>query len=126
MPVTTCAQCKAVLDESPQQASKDVSPCPYCGSTLRLYKMLMQNKVEAKSYLGLKARHGNSRKPFVIQKSGASFFHKAQKWVYRVMRIDRDNDNYSETVVDPETNEVIHECRESLSKHQGHGSAKKK
>jgi hypothetical protein len=88
--------------------------------------VLIQGTVEAKSSLGLKARHGNTGKPFLEQKSGDSFFYKAQKWVYRIMRIDRDNDHYSETVVDPNTNEVIHKCEEPLRDHQGRGSAKRK
>ena len=91
--------------------------------------MLMQATAEAKSFLGLKARHGNTKKPFLKEKGGPSFYHKAQKWVYRTMRIDRiypDNKRYFETVVDPDTNEVIHKCEEPLSEHQGHGSAKRK
>lgn len=86
----------------------------------------MQGRINMKSLLGLKARHGNTGTPFLEQKSGDSFFHKAQIWVRRTMRIDRENNHYSETVVDPITNEVIHKCEEPLSKHQGHGSAKRK
>jgi hypothetical protein len=40
--------------------------------------------------------------------------------------IDRDNDYYLERIVDPETGEVIRECEEKLSEHQGRGSAKPK
>jgi len=38
--------------------------------------------------------------------------------------IDRDNDIYHEVVTDPETGEVVHECREPLSQHRQHGTAK--
>mgnify|MGYP005867416241 CR=1 FL=1 len=126
MPVTTCAQCKAVLDEAPQTAPVSRWPCPNCGSLARSYHVLIQVNAEARGSLGQKARHGATGKPFLEQKSGDSFFHKAQRWVYRIMRIDRDNDLYSETVVDPATNEIIHRCEEPLSKHQGHGSAKRR
>jgi len=37
---------------------------------------------------------------------------------------DRDNDLYEEKVTALETGEVIHECKEPLSKHTGHGSGK--
>jgi len=40
--------------------------------------------------------------------------------------IDRENDWYAETVTDPETGEIVHECKEPLSEHQGHGAAKKR
>ena len=40
--------------------------------------------------------------------------------------IDRDNNKYKEVVTDPETGKVVHHCEEFLSKHKGHGSAKKK
>jgi len=126
MPTTTCAQCESVLNESPGTAPENRLPCPQCGATSRIYKVLIQDTIEVKSSLSLKARHGTSGKPFLETKSGDSFFHKAQKWVHRVMRIDRDNDHYCETVVDPHTNELIHKCEEPLSKHQGRGNAKKK
>lgn len=39
--------------------------------------------------------------------------------------IDRDADWYEETVTNPETGEEVHHTAEPLSKHIGHGSAKK-
>jgi hypothetical protein len=40
--------------------------------------------------------------------------------------IDRDNDSYHEIVMDPISGKVVHECKEPLSQHRGHGSAKRK
>ena len=40
--------------------------------------------------------------------------------------IDRQNDLYEETITDPDTGEVIRNCGEPLSQHQGRGSAKGK
>ena len=37
---------------------------------------------------------------------------------------DRRQDRYKEVVRDPDTSEIIHECEEPLSEHQGHGSAR--
>ena len=37
--------------------------------------------------------------------------------------IDRDKDQYKETVIDPQTGQVIHQNKEPLSEHFGHGSA---
>ena len=46
--------------------------------------------------------------------------------VQRFKLIDRANNQYEEVVTDLTTGKVIHECRERLSEHQGHGSAKNK
>lgn len=40
------------------------------------------------------------------------------------MTVDRENDRYSERVVDPTDGDVLHECGEPLSDDLGHGSAK--
>lgn len=46
--------------------------------------------------------------------------------VRRFKLVDRENDHYEEIVTDLSTGEIIHECNEPLSEHQGHGSAKNK
>lgn len=40
--------------------------------------------------------------------------------------IDRENNLYHEKVISIDTGEIVHECKEKLSDHSGHGSAKKK
>jgi hypothetical protein len=47
------------------------------------------------------------------------------RWVKKTRIIDRDRKRYRETVVDPETGEVIHHCDEPLPEHKGHGSDKR-
>ena len=42
----------------------------------------------------------------------------------RIMRIDRENDQYQEVVTDPSTGEAVHRCEEPLSQHTGHGDAR--
>lgn len=39
---------------------------------------------------------------------------------------DKESDIYEEVVIDPDTGDVIHQNKEPLTKHQGHGSAKQK
>ena len=48
------------------------------------------------------------------------------KPVRRRRVIDRLNDQYEERVTEKKTGQVLHECKEPLSKHRGHGSAKKR
>jgi hypothetical protein len=45
--------------------------------------------------------------------------------VHREETEDRKNNRYTETVIDPDTGEIIHQADEPLSDHLGHGSAKK-
>jgi hypothetical protein len=46
------------------------------------------------------------------------------KWMNKRRMIDREADECDEVVTDPETRAVNHECRELLSKHTEHRSAK--
>jgi hypothetical protein len=76
--------------------------------------------------MGIKAKRPGEKKPFVEAKNGPNHSHRLGKAVEHERLIDRDNDRYSERVTDYESGEIIHQADEPLSKHQGHGSAKKK
>jgi hypothetical protein len=60
------------------------------------------------------------------QFSGDDLHRKSGKWMTKQRIIDWTNDRYKELVADPETGQTIHSCDEPLSKHHGHGSAKKR
>lgn len=126
MDAVRCGQCKTALDESLQTPADSRIPCPRCGSTSRLFEKTLAGTITPRASLGLKAREPGRRKPFLEQISGASYFRKAQRWVERLMRIDRRNNQYREVVTDPETGTIIHKCEELLSEHKGHGNARKK
>ncbi len=79
-----------------------------------------------KSKLGIKGRRGGREKPFIERVVGDDLFRRTGKWMRLERTIDRDNDWYEETIIDPETDEIIHRCKEPLSQHTGHGSAKAK
>ena len=69
--------------------------------------------------------NAQGRRKFLVQvKSGDSYSQDLGRYVHLERLIDRPGDRYEEKVVDPETNEVIREISEPLSKHKGHGSAK--
>ncbi|NQV16522.1 hypothetical protein HQ531_13755, partial [bacterium] len=57
---------------------------------------------------------------------GDDYSHAKQKYVKKSRRIDRDKNEYTEKVTDPDTGEVIHDVKEDLNNHWGHGSAKEK
>lgn len=58
--------------------------------------------------------------------SGYDHSHKLNKIVEKQKVVDKNNNRYYEKITDLETKEVIHECNEKLSDHQGHGYAKHK
>lgn len=57
---------------------------------------------------------------------GHELFKKENRMVKKSRLIDKENNWYEETIVDPKTGDVIHETKEKLSDHYGHGSAKPK
>ena len=73
-----------------------------------------------------KMRQDGKGKPVVDQTHRNDFQRKTGKWMKLSRVIDRGNDLYHETVTDPSTGEVVHECKEPLSDHHGHGAAKRK
>jgi hypothetical protein len=52
--------------------------------------------------------------------------HASGKAVNHERLIDRRMNRYVERVTDPTTGEVLHECDEPLSDHQGHGDARRR
>lgn len=118
-----CVRCDATLTDI---NSNDPLVCSKCGPSARHFSLTINETVVARSTVGLKALHGGSGKPFFLLKSGASFFRNAEVWCEREIIVDRENDRYKETVINPETGEIVHFCDEPLSQHHGHGSAKDK
>jgi len=75
--------------------------------------------------LVFKAKRQGQGKPYVEGRSGDDLHRKTGKWMKKEQVIHRENDQYKEVVTDPETGIIVHHCQEPLSKHRGHGSAKK-
>lgn len=124
--VVTCGKCGEELDESSDHIFELRNPCPKCGSASRQFKVLLKSELLLKSKLGIKGRRGGKGKPFIEIVVGDDLFRKLGKWMRLERTIDRESDLYEEKIIDPETNEVIHDCKEPLSQHIGHGSAKAK
>jgi len=79
--------------------------------------------VRVQTYLGWKHKRGPG-KPIFESTHRPDIHHKSGKTMELVRIIDRENDHYKEIVKDFATGQVVHSCEESLSQHQGHGSAK--
>jgi hypothetical protein len=121
-----CGNCKLVLDEDPSVQPSLRTPCPSCGSTSRMFDCTITEKIGVTTRMIMKAKRQGKGKPFIEQVTGADIQRKTNKQVHLDRVIDREHDVYKEMVTDSETGEIIHQCEEPLTKHQGHGSAKKK
>jgi len=121
-----CGACGLELEEDTSCPADRRKPCPVCGSKIRKFHVALRDSITFKEKLRLKGRHAVGGRPFIEEVSGNDLHRKSGKWVKLSRIIDRDNDIYHEVVIDPETSNVIHECKEPLSKHRGHGSAKRK
>jgi hypothetical protein len=119
-----CGTCKGVLDEPIGLPVQDRMPCPACGSTSRIFAKAIHGEVLPRGSLRARGKREGGRKPFVEIVSGADWSHKLRRWMHKLRIIDRERNRYEELVVDRGTGRVIHECKEPLSSHKGHGSDK--
>ena len=130
--VVRCGGCEEVLDESSNIAEDERTPCPHCGSKARRVGKEHTDPMTTTEYIEAKGKPGR-KKP---GKKKRSDYYKYKEYVaphrdtgrMAKMRrgINRDTDRYFEAVIDVEPGELILERNEPLSKHQGHGSAKRK
>lgn len=123
----TCRNCGKKLNSS--YNSDHNTPCPKCGSTKQDITLTTSDSVELHDCIKGKVkdqRYPSKKKVRQIFFQGDDQRKSDGKWMTKERSIDRDNNKYKEVVTDPETGKVVHHCEEFLSKHKGHGSAKKK
>jgi DNA-directed RNA polymerase subunit RPC12/RpoP len=121
--VVTCQACGKELEEPP--GLEERAPCPRCGSAARHVMIGVRDTITVHESVAVKARHGDRGRPFREIKQGDDLHRKTGRWTVLSRLIDREQDLYEERIVDGETGEVIRDVREPLSKHRGHGSAKR-
>jgi len=96
--------------------------CPICGSKKR--KGILQVGENLGIHDQIKGKEAGIKKAIIEFKIGDDFHRNYEKWNHREMYIDRKNDKYEEIIKNKDTGEIIHECKEPLSQHVGHGSTK--
>lgn len=99
-------------------------PCPKCGSLSRSFVEHAEVTIRARTSLSWKHGRAGRKKPLAEGISGAGRSTATGRWVEKSRLIDRGNSWYQEIIVDEGTGEVVRDCREPLSDHQGQGSAK--
>jgi hypothetical protein len=124
--IVHCGNCGTILDKNPNTTIVNQHTCIECGSQKRSARIDVESGMNSKFII--KAREGKRKKgkPVLEQIVGDQFDHKTNRWIKKKRVIDVSNDWYVEIIQNPETGEITHRCEEPLSKHRGHGSAKKK
>ena len=121
---TICGSCGEPIDESLDTPDARHA-CLACGSTARVFAVSIEEAITLRSGLGFKHKRPGHKKPIAEGFTRPETARGTGAVVERKMRIDRENDRYTETVTEYETGVVIHHCDERLSEHTGHGSTKK-
>jgi hypothetical protein len=80
--------------------------------------------VEIHERARLRLREGEAGRWRCETIAGQEYWKQGGKWVEKTRTVDRQENRYTERVVDPQTGEVIHECDEPLDAHRDHGFAK--
>lgn len=121
---TSCSQCGFLLaDDSTPLAAL---PCPSCGGFGRTIEVSIVERLTLFDGYGMRLNRAGVKKPSVESISMPSLSRKLGKYVRHERLIDRENNIYHEKITDYETGETVHEQKEPLTDHVGHGSAKKK
>jgi hypothetical protein len=114
-----CSQCGAVLDTD--EESGTLLPCGECGATSS------KPITDIKETLILKIKQlGATGDPDLRIKIADDLYKEDKEWRQLKMSIDKINDSYEKTVINPETEEVLYHKKEALSSHKGRGSARQK
>lgn len=75
--------------------------------------------------MAYKHKRKGAKRPILEGKSGDSWSTEHRRFMKVTQIVDREHDCYDKVVFDPFKSEIIRECHETLSAHQGKGSAKK-
>ncbi len=107
-----------------QKLSEGDKVCPNCGS--KNIVLTLEDKIEVHVQTKGKVKGKGAKRPVQEFKVGDDLHRESGKWYHREMYINRKNDSYKEIVKDKFTGKIVHKCEEPLSKHIGHGNAKRK
>jgi len=100
--------------------------CKKCGCYKRHIEVTINENIETHDQNEGKRKKGGAGEPAQKFKVGDDFFRKDGIWTHREMYVDKENNLYSEVIKNKNTGKIIRLCKEPLSKHIGHGYAKKR
>lgn len=102
-----CGKCKRPLHESANISPHERAPCPTCNSTIRIFNIEARATVPLRTKVGFKHKRPGFKKPIYEEIRGEDFHRNSGRWNWLLRVIDRKNDRYRETIVHPETGEVL-------------------
>ncbi|OUP52689.1 hypothetical protein B5F17_08270 [Butyricicoccus pullicaecorum] len=116
-----CRDCGSIYTD-------ELDSCPKCGSKKKEIYFSVKSTLD----IPFEVTEMRGKKPHLTGKKKNIWEWTNKKTVRgdngtpvrRYKLIDRENDWYEEVVTDLTTGEVSHECKQKLSEHTGHGSAK--
>jgi hypothetical protein len=103
-------------------------PCPYCGATEIRIEPTLSETVNLEAGMQWKHKRKGYRRPIAEGRSGHEPSTNASKHpdgVDRTLTIDREKDEYSETVTDKKTHKLVRDVHEPLSQHRSRQKPKK-
>lgn len=118
-PLYECSECGQLLETDDDSGS--LLPCSRCGARSPKPITDMKEKTTIKF-----KQVGATGDPDLKMKIADEFYRETGEWRQIKMSIDRTNDYYEKTVINPETDEVLYYKKEPLSRHTNRGSAKQK
>jgi hypothetical protein len=90
---TERCECGVVLLFENATRSEHRTPCPSCGSRIRLFEVAFEEVLSIRASFAAKAK-GNGRKPFHELFNGAAWSTRFQKFMEKTRIIDRRSDQY--------------------------------
>jgi len=122
--IIVCSECGYEFNHESFGEVSTNPDCPSCGSTKYTIRVTIADPVSLFETIKLKVRIPG-RKPHYESVKGDNLHRDSGIWMKLTRVIDRAKNWYEETVINPDTGEVMHQTSEPLSQHKGHGSDKK-
>jgi hypothetical protein len=119
-----CGVCGFPIEEPFDLEASKRHPCPKCGSLKRHIPISIGGNISFHKKLKIQARSSGGGKPRFEAIEGDDLNRKTGIWMKLHRVFDRANNWYHEKIIDPRTDEVVHECSEPLDEHIGHGATR--
>lgn len=119
-----CGGCGEELGESPNLIESGHKPCSKCGSTIRNFESVLEERLELHDRATGNLFPPCSKRWKQRVESGKSLYRKTREWNDFSRNFNRVENQYDE-VFKNKDGKVIKEVHEPLTEHRDHGSAKK-